>query len=438
MYHSEKKRLMKTKNTLLLFSIIITFISLPIQAAVHAIDQTQPILLTTGYVNNMNEEWDVTSTVTNQPLKITYSTSTETNFDFVTIFSVDNSGNATLLVSLSGIQSGSITTLIPNGKAKIVFTSDGSTSYPTYGGLNISFAVDPLVVSSNINVTGNAFINGYLGVGTPTVTKKFEVWDGNAGRFTFSAAGCTSGYEISQTIDNTGYRLNVGSTIRNYKVATNGADRLTITNTGLVGLGTTAPTQALNVVGRIAVSPSGTGSDEGYNGALMITKPQASGQYINLVRSTTNVWSIGTVYSSSTFGIGLGSSSDAAFTHPFFNIDTNGNVGIATTIPDSKLTVNGTIHATEVKVDLTVPADYVFKSDYKLMPLNDVEKYVKINSHLPEIPSAEEITKNGLKMGEMQNKLLQKVEELTLYMIEQQKTINQQSAKIEELENKLQ
>ena len=165
---------MKTKNTLLLFSIILTFISLPIRAAVHAIDQTQPILLTTGYVNNMNEEWDVTSTVTNQPLKITYSTSTETSFDFVTIYSVDNSGNATLLVSLTGIQSGSITTLIPNGKAKVVFTSDGSTCYPTYGGLNISFAVDnPLVVSSNINVAGNAFINGYLGVGTPSVTKKF-------------------------------------------------------------------------------------------------------------------------------------------------------------------------------------------------------------------------------------------------------------------------
>jgi hypothetical protein len=429
---------MKTKNTLLLFSIIITFISLPIQAAVHAIDQTQPILLTTGYVDNMNEEWDVTSTVTNQPLKITYSTSTETSFDFVTIYSVDNSGNATLLVSLTGIQSGSITTLIPNGKAKIVFTSDGSVCYPTYGGLNISFAVDnPLVVSSNINVTGNAFINGYLGVGTPSVTKKFEVWDGNAGRFTFSAAGCTSGYEIAQTIDNTGYRLNVNSTIRNYKVATNGADRLTITNTGLVGLGTTAPSQALSLTGRMAIAPSGTGSDEGYNGDLMITKPLASGQYINLVRTGIVPWSIGTVYNSSTFAIGVGTSSDAAFTHPFFNIDINGNVGIATTIPDSKLTVNGTIHATEVKVDLTVPADYVFKSDYKLMPLNEVEKYVKTNSHLPEIPSAEEITKNGLKMGEMQNKLLQKVEELTLYMIEQQKTINQQSAKIEELEKKL-
>ena len=57
------------------------------------------------------------------------------------------------------------------------------------------------------------------------------------------------------------------------------------------------------------------------------------------------------------------------------------------------------------------------------MPLHLVEQYVKTNSHLPEIPSADEITKNGLSIGDMQNKLLQKIEELTLYMIEQQKQI---------------
>jgi len=59
------------------------------------------------------------------------------------------------------------------------------------------------------------------------------------------------------------------------------------------------------------------------------------------------------------------------------------------------------------------------------MPLHEVEQYVKENSHLPEIPSETEVKQNGLNMGEMQNKLLQKVEELTLYIIEQQKQINQ-------------
>ena len=397
---------------------------------------------------------------------------------------------------------------------------------------------------------------------------------------------------------------------------------------GNVGVGTTAPTQALNVVGRIGVSPSGTRSDEGYNGGLMITKPIASGQYINLVRSGIVPWSIGTVYNSSTFAIGLGKSPDDKFTNPFFNIDTNGNLGVGTTtpnakiesvsgvnafpavtgtiqsgsalrlrggdnavldfgmnsintwiqatdqnnlglnynislnpnggnvaigtktasekltvagghtdtkirlsstgngsdqpanlslwasepgvtyygtgigynvngspyygrldntrgssyirflpgetkfqfqntagsnidaltikengfvgigigsgIPDQLLTVNGTIHAKEIIVTVDVPSDFVFNTSYKLMPLNEVEKYVTTNSHLPEIPSAAEIKKNGLSMGEMQNKLLQKVEELTLYMIDQQKIINMQSAqisqqntKIENLEKKL-
>jgi hypothetical protein len=102
----------------------------------------------------------------------------------------------------------------------------------------------------------------------------------------------------------------------------------------------------------------------------------------------------------------------------------DGNVGIGTTIPDQKLTVKGKIHAEEVIVDLNVPvADYVFKPNYKLMPLPEVEQFVKANSHLPEIPSATEISKNGLSMGEMQNKLLQKVEELTLYVIELKKEI---------------
>jgi len=112
-------------------------------------------------------------------------------------------------------------------------------------------------------------------------------------------------------------------------------------------------------------------------------------------------------------------------------------IGVSNITTDALLTVNGTIHAKEVKVDLTGLADFVFDSGYKLMPLHQVESYVKNNSRLPDMPSASEVSKNGLSMGEMQNKLLQKVEELTLYVIELQKTNNQQSSKIEELEKKI-
>jgi hypothetical protein len=115
----------------------------------------------------------------------------------------------------------------------------------------------------------------------------------------------------------------------------------------------------------------------------------------------------------------------------YFN---GGNVGIGTTAPDAKLAVKGRIHAEEVVVDLKVPADYVFekyytgqsqlKSDYVLPTLEEVAQYTKVNHHLPNVPSAADIKTNGLNVGEMTNVLLQKIEELTLYVIQQQKEID--------------
>jgi hypothetical protein len=99
-----------------------------------------------------------------------------------------------------------------------------------------------------------------------------------------------------------------------------------------------------------------------------------------------------------------------------------GNVGIGTINPSYKLSVNGNIRAKEVVVE-TGWADFVFSKDYKLPALSEVEKYIKANNHLPEIPSAEEIQTNGLKVGELQTKMMQKIEELTLYVIELEKKI---------------
>jgi hypothetical protein len=103
-------------------------------------------------------------------------------------------------------------------------------------------------------------------------------------------------------------------------------------------------------------------------------------------------------------------------------ITTDGNIGIGTIVPDEKLTVNGKIHAQEIRIDLSNPMtkvpDYVFANDYKLKSLQEVEEFIKQNSHLPEIPSVKEIEKNGLLLAEMNMSLLKKIEEITLYMIE--------------------
>jgi hypothetical protein len=106
-------------------------------------------------------------------------------------------------------------------------------------------------------------------------------------------------------------------------------------------------------------------------------------------------------------------------------IKTNGNIGIGTTNPGTyKLAVEGQIGARSVKVTQAAWADYVFAPSYQLMPLNEVEAYITQNQHLPNVPSAKEVEENGFVLEEMDAKLMEKIEELTLYVIEQQKEIN--------------
>lgn len=125
-------------------------------------------------------------------------------------------------------------------------------------------------------------------------------------------------------------------------------------------------------------------------------------------------------------------------TNGVLNVFGNGNVGIGTANPDAKLTVKGKIHAEEVKVDLSVPGpDYVFDTGYDLLSLDALQNYIRVNGHLPNIPSAEEMEGNGIELSVMNMKLLEKIEELTLYILQQEERLKAQQYKNKDLEFRL-
>ena len=118
-----------------------------------------------------------------------------------------------------------------------------------------------------------------------------------------------------------------------------------------------------------------------------------------------------------------------------------GKVGIGLTdmsTDDAIFQVNGSILAERVKVRPEIPIpDYVFEDTYPLRSLKELETYINTHKHLPEVPSAAEVEANGLYLDALSLKLLQKVEELTLYLIEQQKLLEEVNKQNQDLEQKV-
>ena len=118
----------------------------------------------------------------------------------------------------------------------------------------------------------------------------------------------------------------------------------------------------------------------------------------------------------------------------------SGQVGIGVDNPEYKLDVAGTVHANSIIADgniraseiivSTTGADFVFADDYQLRPLSEVKTFIQENKHLPEIKSAQEMQENGVGINELQTQLLQKIEELTLYILQQEERIKALEAEL--------
>lgn len=249
-------------------------------------------------------------------------------------------------------------------------------------------------------------------------------------------------------------------------IRTNGVNRITVTSAGNVGIGTTNPSGILQVNAATAtrnitlsggatitnarlkstqwnLSPTDgaagsisfiTSDWDNNNGFGFITAANVSSPVVWMYNySGRNAF---TIARKTYQGTGNNASQLEQALTPLFQVRENGNVGIGTTNPGNfKLAVEGAIGARQIVVTQNAWADFVFQDHYRLKPLHEVEKFIKENRHLPDVPSEKDVLKDGVNLGNMDAVLLQKIEEMTLYIIDLKKQVDTQARELLKLKN---
>lgn len=223
----------------------------------------------------------------------------------------------------------------------------------------------------------------------------------------------------------------------------------TFPSNGNVGIGTTTPQEKVEVNGNILVNTGRFKQSGGFGGGPIEISDRKIANTLGINWNT--YYDTGWKYRNTDYGATLGldvNGNLVYFANPLgtandpvtswgerLRITSSGNVGIGTASPSEKLSVNGKIRAKEIKVE-TGWADFVFKPFYKLLSLSETEQFIKMNGHLPGIPSEKEVALNGINLGEMNAKLLEKIEELTLHLIEKDKKLTEVLRRLDIVEHR--
>jgi hypothetical protein len=284
-----------------------------------------------------------------------------------------------------------------------------------------------------IHTYGSSFFNGgNVGIGTESPQYKLDV-NGNLRLAIPSSASPIQGLDISIASFKTPENAKNSYYLRMSDIGANAQDVFVVKGNRNVGIGFSEPQHKLDVNGNIRAN--NIILSNGYQITRNLSdnfqyQDKTLGHYAFGWFGDSWYTSAGTLWQSGFGGIKF-------FTQGKFRmaIHNNGNVGIGTDNPKNLLDVNGTIRAKEVKVELENWSDFVFDKDYKLPSLQEVETHINEHKHLPDIPSEKQVKEEGVNLAEMQAKLLQKIEELTLYVIKQEKKIEEQNKQIEKLEH---
>lgn len=218
-------------------------------------------------------------------------------------------------------------------------------------------------------------------------------------------------------------------------------DNMTVNgSTGYVGIGTTSPVAGLHVVNSAFID-NGQLSIYGSTNGLAFSGVQRAGgqtnqQYFASANADKFYFSPSGAGANAVLALyrwnGTSTVTPVIFDAvgnaklvPYGGSVVIGANALPSTAACNKLYVNGTIGAKEVRVSTNNWCDYVFDATYQLKPLAEVESYIQTNSHLPEVPSEKEVVQNGVAVGDMLKIHMQKIEELTLYVIQQNKRIQE-------------